>query len=543
MDKLIYWLQFSIIVGLSIGVFLLATRYYLHMFQLSGYNHKEFTNWSNTDKAGKRVKLFFLWSFIIIWIGRGLPPIWGVPQFSITFDFCVLIFPLLYGFIWFNFFRKKHTKKKLVYTNRMKRLLFTHSLITSAFIFLFVFLSYGLDYIDLRTSSIILYVIDGFILLSNSINKPIEKWINNGFIKEAKDILKANPNLKIIGVTGSYGKTSVKFYLKTLLEEHFNTLVTPESYNTPMGIVKTIRGDLKPIHEIFVCEMGAKEVGDIKEICDIVNPDWGVITAVDIQHLESFGTLENIIETKFELAESIKKEGKLFLNSDSKNIMVKEENYPNAIYYSSDKNNMNEKIGYNVENIKVSQYGTSFTVVTKSGERETFDMKLIGQHNIINVVGAIAVANNLGISLQDLKIPVRKLKPVNHRMEMIERGEITIIDDAFNANPVGSKAAVETLGMFDGLKILITPGMVDLGEEEYEYNYKFGGYAAENCDYILLVNKKRAVPIRKGALDKGFQEERCFVFDTLQEAMEKANSIKTEQKKYILLENDLTDNY
>ena len=125
-------------------------------------------------------------------------------------------------------------------------------------------------------------------------------------------MLAACPNLAVIGVTGSYGKTSVKFYLNTLLKAKYNVLMTPESYNTPMGVVKTVRGSLRATHEIFICEMGAKYVGDIKELCDIVHPKHGIITSIGPQHLESFKSLQNVINTKFELADALPKDGMLF---------------------------------------------------------------------------------------------------------------------------------------------------------------------------------------------------------------------------------------
>ena len=181
--------------------------------------------------------------------------------------------------------------------------------------------------------------------------------------------------------------------------------------------------------------------------------------------------------------------------------------------------------------MKVSQLGTEFTVVTPDGESERFQMRLIGAHNVINVVGAIAVAHKMGMTLQELRIPVRRIEPVPHRMQMREHGLVTIIDDAYNSNPVGSKAAVETLAM------------VELGDKEAEYNHKFGNYAADCCDYILLVGRRHTEPIREGVLEKGFPEEKCLVFDKLEEAVSYAYAIKGQGHKYILLENDLTDNY
>lgn len=270
-------------------------------------------------------------------------------------------------------------------------------------------------------------------MVVNVVNRPMEKAVNDHFIHDAERKLKEVPGLTIIGVTGSYGKTSVKFYLQTLLQEKFNVLVTPESYNTPMGVVKTIRGSLKPTHEIFVCEMGARYVGEIKEICDIVHPHHGVITSIGPQHLETFGSMENITRTKYELADALPQNGMLFLNGDSPNVEENSGKYQNVTFYRSHSTGD----GYRAEDIRLSQLGTEFTVVSPTGETERFQTRLVGEHNVINIVGAIAVANRLGIPLRDLKVPVRRIQPVEHRMEMTQHGNVTIIDDAYNSNPVG----------------------------------------------------------------------------------------------------------
>ena len=170
-------------------------------------------------------------------------------------------------------------------------------------------------------------------------------------------------------------------------------------------------------------------------------------------------------------------------------------------------------------------------------------MKLVGGHNIINVMGAIAVAHEMGIALEELKIPVRRLKSVPHRMEMKNQGGVTIIDDAFNSNPIGSKAAVETLALFDGMRILVTPGMVELGAKQEELNFEFGQEAAKACDYIVLVGKAQTQPIYNGIKDAGFDMNNVYVADGLNDALAKANSYQTSKKKVVLLENDLPDNY
>lgn len=510
---------------LSAYALYLTMRHNLHMFQLNGYKNDEQINWIKKNLRQQ----WLLGLGLVLGTIRILFPL-------LIFDvFIYLTLALI--IIVYRVFKRINTKKKLVYTARVKRLVITILLVTM----LIISVSLALAGLEPLTGIFLLLVSLQFFanIIANIINHPIEKAINLYYINDAKKILANAEGLKIIGVTGSYGKTSMKFYLQELLQNKYNVLTTPGNYNTPLGVTITVRNYLKPTHEIFICEMGARRVGEIKEICDIVHPDCGIITSVGPQHLETFFSIENVQKTKFELADSLPTGGMLFLNGDNEYIQNKAVDYPNAIsYYSNKQGN-----GYQARDIAVSQFGTEFTVITPSGETEHFRMRLLGAHNVINVMGAIAVANSLGMSLKELKVPVRRLQPVEHRMQLREHGEVTIIDDAYNSNPVGSKAAVETLALFNGTRILITPGMVELGAKEADYNYNFGAYAAECCDYILLVGKKRTVPIRDGVLNSGFPIAHCVTFDKLEEAMNYAYAIKNPNHKYILLENDLPDNY
>ena len=500
----------------------LVLRYNLHMFQLNGYKNKEHISWLKKKYKTQTILggVFILSLFTIVVNDRILSLI-GCLFLSIV----IIKYYNLY---------KESNKKKFVVTPRVRRMIITNAIIIVGVSALYVVSTKRLIPILL----LLTFMQSFIVLLLNIINSPIERAIKNHYISDAKRILNENKHIKVIGVTGSYGKTSVKFYLQKLLQEKYNVLVTPESYNTPMGIVKTIRSDLKNTHDIFVCEMGARYVGDIKEICDIVKPTHGVITAVGPQHLETFGSIMNIIKTKFELADALPKEGMLFLNVDNEIIRAEMRRYSNAVAYST-----TENIGYNAGNIKVSTSGTSFTVTSPSGEKEEFHTKLIGMHNVINIISAISVANTLNIPLGELIIPVRRLQPIPHRMEITNHKNFTIIDDAYNSNPVGSKAALNTLSMFDGTKILVTPGMVELGNMQYEYNYNFGTYAAECCDYIFLIGKNQTRPIYEGVCSKGFPESKCVVCDNLEEAMSFIKELNVEKWKYVLLENDLPDNY
>lgn len=514
-----------IICILSAYALSLALRHNMHMFQLNGYKNDEHIHWLIKNK---RQQWLLYFAFVLGVIRLFLKAL----AFDIFIILTLVMIVLVYRAI-----MRLNNKKKLVYTPRVKRMI-TTILILSAFMLMVAYLLGGIKALPGMTVIIVSvqFVLN---LLANIINHPIEASINQYYINDAKKKLRERPDLKVIGITGSFGKTSVKFYLQTLLQSKYSVLVTPGNFNTPLGVTRTVREQLKPTHEIFICEMGARRVGEIKEVCDIAHPDCGVITSVGPQHLETFFSIENIQKTKFELADALPKGGMIFLNGDNEYIQQKAKEYDNKTFYYSEYSGD----GYQAKDLSVSNMGTEFSVVSPEGECVRFQTRLIGAHNVINIVGAIAVANRFGIALKDLRVPVRRIQPVEHRMQMLERGEVTIIDDAYNSNPVGSKAAVETLKMFDGIRILITPGMVELGEKEDEYNYKFGTYAAKCCDYILLVGRKHVEPIKNGVLSEGFAENKCRTFDKLEDAMNYAYAIKGEGHKYILLENDLPDNY
>ncbi|MDD3367836.1 MAG: UDP-N-acetylmuramoyl-tripeptide--D-alanyl-D-alanine ligase [Lachnospiraceae bacterium] len=513
-------------VLLAVAAYLFVMQYNLHMFQLNGYKNGEHMHWlqKNISKQG----------ILILVIAVGILTTF-IDAIFLNGIFCLA---LLLTIWYYRYLKQQKNKKKMVYTNRVKRMVITNSIISMLCMVIAFVLGGGKAL--WMVMGILLAAQPFMMLLVNTINKPVENGINQHYVNDAKKKLAEVPGLQIIGVTGSYGKTSVKYYLHTLLQSKYNVLITPESYNTPMGVVRTIREQLKSTHEIFICEMGARHVGDIKEICDIVHPKHGMITSIGPQHLETFFNMENIQNTKFELADALPADGMLFLNGDNTYIQEKSVSYQNKIFYHTTVSDGN---GYYAENVKVSQLGTEFDVVTPDGETEHFQMRLIGGHNVINVVGAIAVAHKLGISLKELRVPVRMIQPVAHRLQMLEKGFVTIIDDAYNSNPIGSKAAVETLAMFEGVRILVTPGMVELGKEEEKYNYEFGTYAAKCCDYVALVGKKHTEPIAKGLRDSGFAEDRLQTFEKLEEALSYAYSIKENGHKYILLENDLPDNY
>lgn len=498
--------------------YILSLISFMHIFQLNSYSAATEMHWMGNNKGKWIINIFIS---VLAAFGFFTAPLAFVAPAAYLLGIYVK--------------RPQKAKKPLVYTKRVQRMLICEVLIT-AIVFVFSTLYKGLN--GALFAAVALYLLSPVLMIAaNFINKPIEKGVNRHFINDAKRILKECPDLTVVGITGSYGKTSMKFYLNTLLKAKYNVLMTPESYNTPMGVVMTIRGSLKATHEIFICEMGAKKVGEIKEICDIVNPKHGIITSIGPQHLETFKTLENVKSTKFELCDALPEDGMLFLNGDDENV-IGYNNRKNAITYSMKNGD------YTAFDISVSEKGTSFSVKAPDGDVGNFTTKLIGTHNVLNITGAIAAAHFLGVTMKELKAQVRKLECVPHRLQLLDKGNALVIDDAYNSNPSGTKAALDTLSLITGFKILVTPGMVELGEKQDECNFEFGRNAAKVCDYVILVGKRQTESIKRGLEKENYPEEKTFVADDISEALTKAYFVNThEQKRIILLENDLPDNY
>jgi UDP-N-acetylmuramoyl-tripeptide--D-alanyl-D-alanine ligase len=376
-----------------------------------------------------------------------------------------------------------------------------------------------------------------FVPFANLLLTPVQKTVNNWYIRDAQRRLR--PDLTVVGITGSYGKTSVKTYIEHLLKVRYNVLATPGSYNTPMGVVRAIRENLLPSHSVFVCEMGARHIGDIKEVCDIVKPNIGVLTAVGPQHLETFKSIENVAKTKFELIEALPPDGNAFLCWSYEKIRERGEGLKACRYAVSDDTSLDIR----AENLSAGASGLSFDILTKDCQAETFTCKLLGRHNVENVTAAIAVAMQMGIPLKELVPAVRSIKPARHRLELLPKGQgLTVIDDAYNSNPEGAAAALDALALFDGVKVIVTPGMVELGELEEAENKSFGKKIAAVCDYAALVGERQSQPILAGIMEAGYAKERVKVFPSFDQAFQWASSVEADEK-VILLENDLPDNY
>ena len=513
------WYLIISVIALSIGgVFASLSDY--HMLQQNSYFVSRYFRWlkGSTAKAVYNIILTVVMAVI--------------SRFHLAFCIACIGYALIAAPV--SLKKQKKAIKPLVVTQRVVRQLVTHSIIALVFSLATVLLSewfvLGVVLISCLTPLTVVCV--------KCVNEPLEAMVRNYYINDAKRKLKSHKPMTIIGVTGSFGKTSVKFALAALLEQKYNVCYTPASFNTPMGVVKTIRESLKPEDDIFIVEMGAKNIGDIKEICDIVKPNMGIITSVGPQHLETFKTIENVTKTKFELADAVNKNGgKVYLNFNCEYEKNAADGY-NFVSYASE--NADAVISLK----KSGRQGSEFSLTYKGSELE-LHTKLLGFYNIENVCGAATLALDLGVSHRDIKYAVSKLSAVSHRLELkpFINGSL-LIDDAYNANPSGSIEAVNVISSFDGFrKIIVTPGLVELGDNEYKANCALGKAAAEKCDVLIFVGEKRSIPLVDGAKSVDLvKEENMHVVASFKDAMTLLRQLVND-KCVVLFENDLPDNY
>ncbi len=501
--------------------FALQAWYFTHMLQLNSYRTERYKKWCvDNDKKLVTIPRLLPFLCVLLLYLNGVTPAWVMYGVGAA----ILLLTALLN-------RPKKAKKPLVVTARVKRLFVTQGILLAVFGVTYWF--WGVrGFALLGVASMVVWLFTG---LANLINTPIENKIAAGYVADAKKRLAAMPHLMVVGITGSYGKTSVKMFLSALLSAKYNVLATPGSYNTTMGVVRTVRELLRPSHQMFIAEMGAKQPGDIREICDLVHPTYGILTSIGEQHLETFGSVDNIVATKFELAEAIPAEGAVFLNFDNPYICAHSVTVPAVSYGGPDSG-----ADYRYSDIAVDTHGSQFTLTAPDGESCRYTTKLLGSHNVQNLAGCMALAHRLGVSLKEMVYPVRLLKPVEHRLQLLPNG---YIDDAYNSNPAGFRSALDTLAAFEAQRVLVTPGMVELGERQATLNRELGAYAATRCDWAVLVGYKQAPPLKEGLLAGGFPEERIFVAATLQEGLAFVNGLPVEGQRIVLLENDLPDNF
>lgn len=520
--------------------FILKNKKSLQMLQQNLYNeNNRYIKWMMKNKSDA----IFSYDYVIVFL-----LILSLLVNNNTFTTCIYVLSCLLYLVLFITLsgdyneEEKQMKHDLVITARIKRLMITIAIIIGIVIVLICFTS--INDLALMVLFALIISLNYFIcLLANIINKPVEKCVYHYYLNKADKKLKDMKQLKVVGITGSYGKTSSKNILSDILNIKYNALATPRNLNTNYGLMITINNHLTKFDDIFIAEMGAYKKGEIKSLCDMVHPKYGILTSIGTAHLETFGSRKNIQEGKFELIESLPSDGIGVLNKDDKlQVEYRLKNNCKIIWIGID----NEDVDVRATNIKCTNKGSKFDVIFKGDKNKyTFETKLLGKHNIYNILSSIALGYAFNISISNLIKAVRQVRPIEHRLELKKLGCFYQIDDAYNSNPIGAKSALEVLSMMDGDRVVITPGMIELGEKEEEYNREFGKQIAtiSKAKYVILVGKKRTKPIYEGLLLNGFKEENVLLTNDVKEAYTLLNELKDKKDLYALFENDLPDTY
>lgn len=534
-------LYVSIALSVVNGVMLCFCGYkFLHILQLSGYKIQGYKVWLKDTHAKYvgRIALLAFMSFACMLVTVSLFDSYSNSQSYLAYIGLVFYFYFTITFI-VNMYNAPQ-KTPLVQTHRMTRLCIVHGLLIAATTFALLYIANEfVPFVRFAVIALTPLLLPIAVPIAHGILVPFENLNSKRYIYLAKKKLKKFPNLIKIGITGSFGKTSTKYILNTILSQNYSVCISPHSFNTPMGITRVVLDYLKPNHDVLITEMGANQVGDIKYLCKIVEPQYGILTSVGSQHLATFGSLENIKKTKFELIQCLPKDGFAIFNGDNEKCFELFEQTQINKYFSSI-NNTNAFA--HAKNVEISSSGISFVLVIGENEVEC-KTKLLGKHNLENILMCAALAYNLGLSLEQIKIGISKLEPINHRLELKNELGIVVLDDSYNSNVEGSLCALEVLKLFkSGKKIVVTPGLVELGEKEREENVNFGKNIAKFADIVIIVNKTNKDAIYEGLASMQFDETKIFFAQSLIEARIILKE-KAEIGDVVLFENDLPDNY
>lgn len=430
--------------------------------------------------------------------------------------------------------KKKAVRSPAVFTPRLKRLYVVLFFITAVVAYLCVTL---LNFADCLCGNTVFEILrylplSAFPLLSlplaalaNLAAKLYETPHNNSLIRRARaKLAQRGEGLTVVGITGSYGKTSVKHILAALLSKKYRVLSTPRSHNTPLGLALTLNNNNLGDYDVLIAEMGARHVGDIAELCKICPPDYALITGVCPQHLESFGTVENIISAKGEILSAVK--NCAFIAPACFEDFARFPCQKEAAACASD--------------VECTQNGTDFTL-TLGGERRRVHTKLLGEHSAGNIALAARLAFELGLSLDDIAAAVGELGFVEHRLQLIESGGIYILDDGYNSNVRGAEEALKVLRMFGGKKTVVTPGLVELGVLEESENYRLGKELV-GLDRVILVGDTLITPVKEGYLKNGGNPALLQTAPSLPAAEELLKGL-LQSGDCVLFLNDLPDIY
>ncbi|MFA5169737.1 MAG: Mur ligase family protein [Candidatus Paceibacterota bacterium] len=323
--------------------------------------------------------------------------------------------------------------------------------------------------------------------------QPITVFMRNRMIKKAIKKRKSLENLLVVGITGSYGKSSTKEFLKFILSKEFKVVSTEKNENSEVGISQCILNQVKEDDEVFICEMGAYNRGGIKFLCDISKPKIGILTGINNQHLSTFGSQKNIVKAKFELIDSLPMEGLAVLNWDSELVKDNFKSSINSIKYS-----VLGKQDIWAEDVKGGKEGISFKLLFKTGESYDLNLNINGVQNVPNILAAVAVAKKLGMNAEAI---VERLKEIDSSiggMKFKKFNGFDVVNATYSSNFNGIISHLDYLKNWEGKKILVMPCLIELGFDGRKAHQEIGKKIGEVCDLAIITSKDYLKDLRRG---------------------------------------------
>lgn len=548
-SELIIGWQLYIYIGISILnaiMLFFASMKFILVLQQCNYRAKRYFSWLSNKDTPYMSRIMLLSMLAILFfcvlnmtfvemLGKAIASYLGFLSY------------ILFSIMYINSERHINAKVPLRKTARLVRLCITYIILQAAVTFglivLLDLIAYAINddvFAMLRFAVICLMplAIPIILIVAKAMNEPFEWIIRRYYINRAKNRLNRSSVIKI-GITGSFGKTSVKEILKEILSQKYRVLASPLSFNTPLGIARAV-GNLDSTHDIFIAEMGARQKGDIKELAQLVRPKYAILTGINNQHLESFGSIENTMDTKFELFENLDNDGIGIFSSDDDKAIELFNKFSGEKYCAGidGENNL-----VSASDVKIDGNGMTFLLRIGQEKAIRCSTVLLGKHSIKNICLAAAVAYKLGLTPKQIASGIERVKTIGHRLELVPNNKnVVIIDDSYNSNESGIRSAIEVLDSYKGRKIVLTPGLVELGKEENMANYEFGKMLASHANIVFVIGKHNAEMLIKGLIEGGMDRENIIFEKSLNKANNKLNEILKEGD-VVLFENDLPDNY
>lgn len=448
---------------------------------------------------------------------------------------------LSYIFYFFEIFRILTFRKnnilsgKLIMSKKMKRIVFTVSFFYIIPLVLYL-INYEYVYFSLLLEALFAYFMYFIVWITKIINMPLEYIIDGYYFRIAEEKRNKMKNLKVIGITGTYGKSSTKDIADTILKDFALCQSTPKNLNTLRGLVTTINNYLDESEEIFVVEMGSYKSGEVRALCDLAKPQYAIITNVEESKLNMFSSIEEAVHAKFELVESLGENGVAVLNQDDPwQVKYKVECKCKKLWIS-----LNGDADYSAFHIKYSSEGTQFIVKEKKTNKEyLITTRLLGKHNVYHILSVLAVAREMGMTEDEVIKAVLKLRPLENHLELRNVLYMHQINNTHRSNPQGAKNALDVLKLMPGIKVVVTTGMQTFGEKNQEFNNIFGTQVSQIANYVILIGMENTKSVFQGLMESGFDSKKVYIVNRVQDAYTLLQEINSKKGIYALFESDV----